>query len=225
MLGLTSPVNGIPSNDTKIVSTDANDVFGYFVSETSNGKITTTTASQPASVTKECAEPSLEQLEQDFFNHVTPNEKEKAKMTKDSILALYGTAPTMNRLPGTNQFGTQGMPVLNNDNNAFATTIPLQYQQQSTFGAVSNNMNNFPQFGIMQQQQAMNFQSTMNSTLPNQSIGFPSISHASQSLPSFTQPNANNPNQNNAFTTVAHNPTTNNVNQQFGSLNLSNVWQ
>lgn len=173
---------------------------------------------------------SLAQQEQDFFNQV-PSDKDKAKMTKDSILALYGAAPTINRMPQqspNNHFMAPGMPTqLNND---FAN-LSTQFQQQSPFpGQLTNNANNFAQFGMMQQgQQTMNFQQPMNNTIQgiggNQGIGgFPNlVQQTNQS--SFIQPNAN---VNLAFSTIQTQKSNANVtsaNQQFGNLNLGNVWQ
>lgn len=223
MLGLSTPVNG-PLNDVKPATADnSNDIFGYFMDGTTNGKTTTavpsTTNTNP---TKENPDTTLAQQEHDFFNQV-PNEKEKAKMTKDSILALYATAPTMNTIPSNNQFMT-GMPPMNDNGSLFG--MPMQYQQQPAFGmpAVNANpqnasgINNFAQFGLMQQQgQPLNFQaSNPVNSMPNQSMGF---SNASQ----FNQANIT---KNNSFPAGNHaSQNVNNVNQQFGSLNLGNVWQ
>lgn len=191
---------------------------------TTNGK--TTAAAVPSSTntnpTKEIKDTTLAQQEHDFFNQV-PNEKEKAKMTKDSILALYGAAPTMNTIPASNQF-MPGMPTMNVDNGSLFG-MPMQYPQQPVFGMPAANanakttgggMNNFAQFGMMSQGPQMNFQpsNTINS-MPNQSMGFSNI-------PPFNQSNTT---KNNAFPAANHTSTANNVNQQFGNLNLGNVWQ
>lgn len=204
---------------------------------TTNGKSTTVTTanavvpSTNANPTKEAtvAEPTLAQQEHDFFNQV-PSEKEKAKLTKDSILALYGAAPSMNSLPTNNQF-MPGMPSMNVDNGSlFGMQIPsYQSQQQPVFGMPAVNpqnaggINNFAQFGLMQQGQQMNFQQpphTINS-IPNQSMGFSNVPQ-NPSLQAFNQANVT---KTNSFPTATHPPNVNNVNQQFGNLNLGNVWQ
>lgn len=196
------------------------------------------TATVPSTVstnaTKEPAESTLAQQEHDFFNQV-PNEKEKAKMTKDSILALYGQAPTM---PAANQFmpAMQAMPTVDANGSLFG--MPMQYQQQPhqppAFGmqgaaAAAPGLNNFAQFGLMGGQTVpqpqMNFQAphTMPA-MPNQSMGFSNVPVAMNPTPmqAFNQANLNN--KNNAFASGAPS-NVNNVNQQFGSLNLGNVWQ
>lgn len=182
--------------------------------------VTSTVPSTNIKQTKE--EPTLAQQEHDFFNQV-PNEKEKAKMTKDSILALYGAAPS-GGMPTNNQF-MPGMPTMNVDNGSlFGMQMPA-YQQQPAFGMATPNppavsgLNNFAQFGMMQGQ-PMNFQqpNSLNS-MPNQSMGFANVPQVN---PSFNQSNAT---KNNSFSTANHTPNVNNVNQQFGSLNLGNVWQ
>lgn len=187
---------------------------------TTNGKTTSAvpSATAPSNPTKPLVEQTLAQQEHDFFNQV-PNEKEKAKLTKDSILALYGAAPAMNSLPTNNQF-MQSMPSMNDNGALFG----MQYQQQPSFGMPPPNpsagvLNNFAQFGLMQPGQSMNFQQshTLNS-MPNQSMGFSTVPQANPSLHAFNQPNASKTNNFAA-------PNVNNVNQQFGSLNLGNVWQ
>lgn len=206
-------------------------------SSTTNGKnasIATAIAAVPstnANPTNEAtvADPTLAQQEHDFFNQI-PNEKEKAKLTKDSILALYGAAPSMNALPTNNQF-MPGMPSMNVDNGSlFGMQIPsYQSQQQPAFGMPAVNqqnagaINNFAQFGLMQQGQQMNFPQsphTINS-MPNQSMGFSNVPQNS-SLQNFNQTNVT---KTNSFPTAALAPNANNVNQQFGNLNLGNVWQ
>lgn len=238
LLGLSTPVNGPSATDTKGAD-NSNDIFGYFMSGTTNGNnpsiaaaaANTTTATVPSSTasndpTKIPAE-TLAQQEHDFFNQV-PNEKEKAKMTKDSILALYGQAPT---IPAANQFmpGMQAMPTVDANGSLFG--MPMQYQQQPqvpAFGmhgaSASSGLNNFAQFGMMapasgpQSAPQMNFQASHSiNTMPNQSMGFSNVPSAMN--PTSMQANLN---KNNAFASGA---TSNNVNQQFGSLNLGNVWQ
>ncbi|XP_031623920.1 stromal membrane-associated protein 1 [Contarinia nasturtii] len=224
LLGLSTPVNGPPlssSNETKPAADNSNDIFGYFMSETTaNGKTTSTVPSINTNSTK--IESTLAQQEHDFFNQV-PNEKEKAKMTKDSILALYGAAPTIPQQ--TNQFmpGMQSMNATDNGS-LFGMQMPYQQQQQQpAFGmAPASGLNNFAQFGMMQQggQPQMNFQNSM--ILPattNQSMGFSNVPQINPSLQSFQQGNAAT--KTNSFPNAPNA----NVNQQFGNLNLGNVWQ
>lgn len=164
LLGLSTPVNGPPTTDTKVAD-DSNDIFGDFMSggSTTNIKPTTSLPSATATnPTKESVETTLAQQEHDFFNQV-PNEKEKAKMTKDSILALYGTAPV------TNQF-MQGMSSMNINDNGSILGMPMQFrpptqpqpqqQQHSAFGMPppaanlqATSLNSFAQFGMKQQAQ------------------------------------------------------------------------
>lgn len=208
------------------MSSADNDVFGYFMSESpvvNNVQPTNTVPSANIQVKQSSQPSSLAQQEQDFFNQV-PSDKGNGKMTKDSILALYGAAPPINRMPpptANNHFMGQAMPgQLSND----FSSLPTQFQQQPAFASNTNNTtNNFAQFGGMMQQgqQTMNFQPTMNNTMPNQGIGaFPV--QTNQSL--FAQQNVNSLNL--GFSSVpAPNTNVNNVNQQFGNLNLGNVWQ
>lgn len=203
---------------------------------TAAAAVPNTTATVPSTAsnnaTKQPAESTLAQQEHDFFNQV-PNEKEKAKLTKDSILALYGQAPTM---PTANQFmpGMQTMPTVDANGSLFG--MPMQYRQQPpAFGmpgaaAAAPGLNNFAQFGMMgapagaQPTPQMNFQASHSiNAIPNHSMGFSNVPSSMNPTPmqAFNQGNLN---KNNAFATGASS-NVNNVNQQFGSLNLGNVWQ
>lgn len=233
LLGLSTPVNGPTlSSDAKGVD-NSNDIFGYFMSgSTTNGKtagnatVAATATSVPSTTnnnpTKEPIE-SLAQQEHDFFNQV-PNEKEKAKMTKDSILALYGQAPAAKQfMPGM----PPPMQSIDATNGSLFGMPMQQYQQpaQPTAfgmpGGVGNpqgGLNNFAQFGMMapgavQTAPQMNFQAT----IPNQSMGFSNVPSTMNptAMQAFNQANVNKTQTSNV----------NNVNQQFGNLNLGNVWQ
>lgn len=252
MLGLSTPVNGPSACDVKGAD-NSNDIFGYFMSgtTTTNGKSSgNAAAAEPAATvtsvpstannnpTNAPAESSLAQQEHDFFNQV-PNEKEKAKMTKDSILALYGQAPAAKQfMPGM-----QTMQSVDANGSLFGNIgMPMQQYQQpsqpSAFGmpGVGNpqqgvaGLNNFAQFGMMaptavQSAPQMNFQATHSiNTMPNQPMGFSNVpSTLNPAMQAFNQANAN---KTNAFGSGAnHASNVNNVNQQFGNLNLGNVWQ
>jgi stromal membrane-associated protein len=119
-------------------------------------------------------ESSLKQEEDDFFNQKTLENggAEKGKMTKDSILALYGSAPSFTppqvqpfnanfqQYPGASQdqfftYGQQpGAPLFK------PIPIPQQQQQQPSFAPTqpmmfhNGNFGNFTaNFGTMQTQQ------------------------------------------------------------------------
>lgn len=134
--------------------------------------------------------------EQDFFNQA-PNDTEKARMTKDSILALYGTGPTTTpKFNGAfNQFGTA------------TPNIPMQHG----FGA---------QFG-----QNHNFLNASGAPMMNAG-GFPQPI-PQQGFASFPPPQATVAFGTQQFGQPASQPASNanNINQQFGNLNLGNVWQ
>lgn len=189
LLGLSTPVNGPP--DTNNASLD-NDIFGFFMSAApaaTGMQASAAAAPLPASGSAKAGagESSLAQQEQDFFNQVGGAiDNDKGKMTKDSILALYGAAPTMSRAPPVNnQFMAQGIPQLNDDFARLTTQFPAQPQPQqpaAAFGALMNNGNSFDHFGLMQpagQPSTLNFQPTINSAMPNQRSGaFPNLMQA-----------------------------------------------
>lgn len=70
------------------------------------------------------AEAAAKAEEESFFNQPVPTEKEKTKLTKDSILALYGSAPptqpqVMFNVPQCTTFPQQGFPA-----QPFGATFP-----------------------------------------------------------------------------------------------------
>lgn len=87
--------------------------------------------------------------EESFFNQTAPLEKEKVKLTKDSILALYGNAPTknfayqnslsqvpyqanfpaQNAFQNVNAFPQSGFPVQNGMQYPVNSNIPITGQQ------------------------------------------------------------------------------------------------
>lgn len=100
---LCTDLLGLTTSETKASASD--DVFGCFFSSppiaNANGSTTVTdqktqAATLASNQTKQGTQLSLAQEEQDFFNQI-PTEKEKAKLTNDSILALYSQTPTMNQ--------------------------------------------------------------------------------------------------------------------------------
>lgn len=204
LLGLSSPTAACTATvDNKKTAAEHNDVFSCFLSapissnaNEKNGSIASNaTPSATPNPTNPTSITSLAQEEQDFFNQI-PTEKEKAKLTKDSILALYGQGPPMGQFnqtiqPASNQYVPQMMAAnAMNTTVSFGAGVPMQYQ--SAPGA--------PPFGNMPTMQ----QST--TTAGVNAFGFPAT----------MQQNAFPPNPaNNA----------NNLTQPFGNLNLGNVWQ
>lgn len=213
------------SNDLKSINNSS--VNAVKIGNTST---TTTTSSSIVNETKS----SLAQEEQDFFNQI-PTEKEKAKMTKDSIMALYAAAPAINQfnanfnaaptstVANNHQFVGQMMPpqlnsmpanAFGNGSIQFSTGHPTQYGMQPQ---------NFQMPLQQQQQQHQQHQQQPHTigaftSFPQQSTGgfpmqpFAQHPNSSTSLPPATSNNFNGTN----------NP---NLNQQFGNLSLGNVWQ
>lgn len=174
---------------------------------------------------------ALAKEEEDFFKQSVPNAAEKAKLTNDSILALYATQPTTwitnNFRPG--QFVPQSNASMMPQSNAgMMPVMHPQMQPQHNF-----LMNGFgPQVGINQQQQHSAISGTMGGPLIPGANMTPAIPNASQQQPMFANfgmPNTAGGNQISLFgepsqsQTAQTNPT-GNLNQQIGNLNLGNVW-
>ncbi|XP_063696475.1 stromal membrane-associated protein 1 [Culicoides brevitarsis] len=93
---------------------------------------------------------SLDKEEADFFNQTAADKEKSAKMTKDSILALYGSAP-INPINNFNQ-GFNGMPATQN----FMTAAPPQqagmFAQPNAFGQLPPTAQQVPQAFMMNNQ-------------------------------------------------------------------------
>lgn len=244
LLGLSSPVsNGpttIPLTSSNSASNELNDAFSNFMSappiqENSDlTKMSTTIKTDGIAA----GEISLEKQEADFFSQVT-GEKDQAKMTKDSIMALYAKAPAPTNLANFNNTNSSGFTTNFNNAQGFMQQPQHQMQQQQLqqqqpqFGA--QNFNN--QFGMnlmgQNQQSPQNLMFKMGQTpqmMGGQLQGFNNIHpQQQQQQQSFAQfpiqafPTTQNSNFNKP---PQQSPAgMGNLNQQFGNINLGNVWQ
>ena len=228
LLGLSLPIaqNGPNKNSSALSDlSGSNDVFSSFVSaptKTTSATIKPLTNENIASAISDCnsngknvqnTTSNLLKEEEDFFNQI-PSEGEKAKLTKDSILALYGTIPTAqaghfnnSNIGGFHQysnhagFGAQPQIV----GNMFGG---IQFNQQSIQANNSNNIVSqqvLSGLGGFSSQQQQHNQPTFAQFPQNPLVA----TAAFPSQQAFAQPSQ---------------PSTN-INQQFGNLNLRNVWQ
>lgn len=112
------------------------DNFSGFLSAPVTSAANSKDDSKSTTTTKKDDPDPIKSEEESFFNQPAPTEKEKAKLSKDSILALYGNAPPINN---------------------------FQFQQPSNFSAFPHPQQNFPQNGVVafpqpQQYQQQQFQ-------------------------------------------------------------------
>ncbi|XP_059607760.1 stromal membrane-associated protein 1 [Phlebotomus argentipes] len=183
LLGLSSPTT---ANGPAKASADlAGDAFNSFLSA-------------PVEEAPKAPENALDKEEADFFNQV-PNEKEKAKMTKDSIMALYATAPAAN-FSNFSQFPPP------------QTQFPPFGAQAAPFAAPQG-------FGQPQFQQHPNNGGVFG--FPGQPPPPPGAAFAQFAPFQTPQTTAGNL----AGLKPPPQGTNPNLSQQFGSLNLGNVWQ
>ncbi|XP_017778093.1 PREDICTED: stromal membrane-associated protein 1 [Nicrophorus vespilloides] len=75
--------------------------------------------------------------EESFFNQTTPTVKGNVKLTKDSILALYGSAPINNFTQPANNFQQPS----HNFSGAGSYNPPTNYQQMTSFAPAISNFN------------------------------------------------------------------------------------
>lgn len=199
-LGRSTPTNQTeakPSNgsadllglDTSKPESKNDDIFSSFFS-----------AEKPPEPKPEEQKPDLKTEEENFFNQPAPSEKEKSKLTKDSILALYSQAPGSNLGNQFGQpsysFGTYQTPSAQYNN--MSQNIPIQQSMQNM--PMQNGVQ-FNQFqGMNQFQQPFGMQQPMQQPLQGQF----------QSQQFFNQPSAPVSNQ------QLNQP----LSQQFGGLNL-----
>ncbi|RVE51798.1 hypothetical protein evm_003601 [Chilo suppressalis] len=195
-LGRSTPTNQPDTTKTSNGSTDLlgldttkpeakpnDDIFSSFFSAPQEKPVETKPEEQKSDLKTE---------EENFFKQPAPTEKEKSKLTKDSILALYSQTPS-NTL--VNQFNSvsQTQPAYSfGSTNAFqqpAYNIPVQNGMQ---------FNQFPP-------QVNQFNQTMNNQFQQQPFAPVQQPVQGQAFP-----------QNNQF----FNQPQQNLNQQFGGLNL-----
>lgn len=144
---------------------------------------------------------SLEKEEADFFNQTPTNKETSAKLTKDSILALYGAGPAIPTMNPVNSF--------NNFNNGTQFATPLNtFNSMPSVGAQIPFNNH--QFGQPVQSQA--WPQTTQWAAPTPMVPAP---------PQVAAFNFNVAPSNNAPT---GNPN-DSITKHFGNLNLNNVWQ
>lgn len=193
----TSQTEAKPSNgsadllglDTSKPESKNDDIFSSFFS-----------AEKPPEPKPEVQKPDLKTEEENFFNQPAPSEKEKSKLTKDSILALYSQAPSANL---GNQFGQPAYPfgtyqAPNAQYNNMSQNIPIQQNMQNM---PLQNGGQFNQFqGMNQFQQPFGMQQPMQQPLQGQF----------QSQQFFNQPSA----------PVSSQQLNQPLSQQFGGLNL-----
>lgn len=248
LLGLSSPVGNAGDSETQknngtTDSSSNNDVFTCFLSAQPSTTATTANNGTSTVETKNNAnfvsstdntKLSLAQEEQDFFNQI-PTEKEKAKMTKDNIMALYASAPAINHFNAnfsTAPLGVAPQFMPNQMNSMPAAAFgngPMQYPQahnvqyamqpnsfhQLQMQQVQNQQQQHASLGALgsfpQQQSTMMGVGGGGAFAPMQPFGQHPLNSAA-SLPSTTSSNLNGINNTN-------------LNQQFDNLSLGNVWQ
>lgn len=153
---------------------------------------------KPAEPKPEETKPDLKAEEENFFKQPAPSEKEKSRLTKDSILALYSQTPSTNLGNQFNsaqpayQFGAyqatsapyNNMPVQNGMQQTFNQFQPMN-QFQQPFGPVQQPLQGQP-IPFQQNNQQFFNQSQQSQQLPQQFGGL----NLGQSFPNaFTAQN------------------------------------
>lgn len=180
---------GLDSGKTEVKPTASDDIFSTFFSAPQE---------KTAEVPKLEPKNDLKAEEENFFKQAAPTEKEKSKLTKDSILALYSQTPPTNLV---NQF--QPQPV---------QYPPFGYQQgysnvPAQQAIPQNGMQQYNQFQPMNSQfqqpfaaplqQPLQQQQFSNGQFFNQPVQGQQLSQQfgglslGQNFPNFAQPNAN----------------------------------
>lgn len=139
--GGTLDLLGLGSTENTTSSNGSDDIFSSFLSappsSSANNDAANTTTSTSSTTTKS--------EEESFFNQTVPSAQEKSKMTKDSILALYGTPSHQQSV-----FGVSG--------GMFPQQMPVQQFAQQNMNAFSQN--SFPSQQQVNQQFQMGIQAT-----------------------------------------------------------------
>lgn len=177
---------GLDSGKSDSKSAPSDDIFSSFFSAPQE---------KPADVPKPEVKNDLKAEEENFFKQAAPTEKEKSKLTKDSILALYSQTPSSNLV---NQF--QQQPVQYQFGYQQGYTVPQQQVPQNgmqfnQFQPVSSQFQQPFAAPLQQPLQQQPFSNTQYFNQPTQAQQlqqqFGGLS-LGQSFPNaFTQPNAN----------------------------------
>lgn len=166
-------------------------------------------------------ESSIKSEEDSFFNQIVPTEKEKVKLDKDSILALYGSTPANN----CNQFSSQP--------NSFPTqNFPcpqMNFQPYPTFPQHQNliTQNNMPPLNTQWSSQIGQWNShfVSNPNVPNQNqySNQSQLANIPQQIPTnqFIQLQTTNPPGVNFNQTPNPFLGNHNLQQQFSNLSLN----
>ncbi|KAL0811867.1 hypothetical protein ABMA28_009291 [Loxostege sticticalis] len=147
--------------------TNNDDIFSSFFSAPQE---------KPAEVKPEEQKADLKAEEENFFKQAAPTEKEKSKLTKDSILALYSQTPSTNLV---NQFNP--VPPAQPAYSAFGG-----YQAPFTNLPPAQNGMPFNQFQPMNGQFQQPFAAPIQQPIPNQQFPQPQQFH--QPINQFNQP-------------------------------------
>lgn len=188
---------GLDTTKPETKSSNNDDIFSSFFSAPQEKPVEAPKPEQPKN--------DLKTEEENFFKQAAPTEKEKSKLTKDSILALYSQTPSTNLANQFNQgqqqqypFGTVYQPTTSQQ--PIYSNIGMQNGMQSHFNQFQPMSNQFQQqpFGTPMQQPmqgAQAFQAnqffTQQPPQPNLTQQFGGL-NLGQSFPNaFAQPNTN----------------------------------
>ncbi|CAG5055262.1 unnamed protein product [Parnassius apollo] len=174
---------GLDTGKPEPKSTTNDDIFSSFFSAPQE---------KPSESPKpEEVKPDLKTEEENFFKQAAPTEKEKSKLTKDSILALYSQTPATNLV---NQFNA--VPPAQPQAYPFAPTYQTPMYNSMP---IQNGMPHFNQF------QPMNSFQQFGSQMPQQTMQPPQPPFPHNNPQLFSNQPIQQPQQ---------------LSQQFGSLNL-----
>lgn len=145
--------------------------------------------------------PDLKAEEQNFFNQAAPTEKEKSKLTKDSILALYSQTPSQNLGNQFNPVQPAAYPYGTAYQAPFSNVQPIQNGMQPQYNQFQPGANQFQQQPFAAQMSQQQFQGAFpnqqafnNPPAQSQASGLPQqfgSLNLGQGFPAFAQPNAN----------------------------------
>lgn len=170
--------------------------------------------------------------EESFFNQTAPTEKEKVKLTKDNILALYGSAPTNNFNQFPQQYPTNFTPAPPSNFQAFGgfpqqTFVPPAAPATNQFANwPSNQPQQQQQWGKFPAQTQMAFSGQFPAVQGQFTAQFPAQVPATNNFAQFNAtmpaaaPVANAGFQQNPFFGTNQGNT---MQQQFASLNLNST--
>lgn len=97
----TKSFSDVPESQSSANGSSGDDIFSSFLSAPPSSSASSVNGGSTNTSSSSATNPAGKTEEENFFNQPMPSTQEKNKMTKDSIMALYGTSSQKPSFPAT----------------------------------------------------------------------------------------------------------------------------